>query len=81
MTTSAKIPLKDAKQNEAIAHKMVESETSTVAAQVGLHALAKLAESLPTTEFLKFVNDAVQSAKSGQPPPDEDSQGAENSGG
>lgn len=67
----AKIPLKDAKQNEAIAHKLVDSESSTVSGQVGLHALAKLAEMLPTKEFLDFVNTAVESAHTGQPPQEE----------
>jgi hypothetical protein len=71
---SAKLSLKDAKQNEAICDKLIESEPRTVSAQVGIHALAKLAEMLPTKEFLEFVNTAVQSATTGQPPQEEQQQ-------
>lgn len=71
----------DSRKNEAVAHAMVEKEPATISGQVGLHALGKLADMMPHEEFLEFVNNAVQSATTGQPPPDEDSQGAENSGG
>lgn len=61
----------DAKKNEAMAHAMVDNETSIVSAQVGLHALGQLAEMMPHQEFADFLNSAVQSATTGQPPQEE----------
>lgn len=72
---------KDARKNEAMAHMLIEQQQPTIAAKVGLHALAQLADMMPHEEFTNFINDALQEASTGQQPPDEDSQGAENSGG
>jgi hypothetical protein len=67
----ASVTPQDARKNEAIAQAMVQQEPSTVSGQVGLHALGKLADMLPHEEFLKFVNDAVQAATTGQQPQEE----------
>ena len=53
----------DARTNEAVARHMVQSEPSAVSAQVGLHALAHLADMMPAKEFLQFINDAIQQAQ------------------
>jgi hypothetical protein len=52
----------DARQNEAIAHAVVEQEWPSVSAIVGLHALGKLADMLPHAEFVEFVNQSVIAA-------------------
>jgi hypothetical protein len=58
----ANISLQDAKQNEALASKLIDSEDKQVSAIVGLHALGQLAEMMPTKEFLQFVNESVEAA-------------------
>lgn len=68
---------KDAKKNEALAHAMADNEPPVIMAQVGLHALGKLTELMPHEEFAEFLNASLQSATTGQPPAEEDDEGAE----
>lgn len=66
----------DAKKNEAMAHAMADNETPVIMAQVGMHALGKLTELMPHEEFAEFINGALQSATTGEPPA-EDNEAAE----
>ena len=67
----ATVSPQDFKKNEAVAESVIDNEDKGVAAMVGIHALAKLAELMPHKDFLKFVNDAIQHASTGQLPQEE----------
>lgn len=70
----------DARKNAALARAVVQNETPAIAGQVGLHALALLADMLPTEQFAQFVNDAVHHATTGEIPQDQPQQQQDQTG-
>lgn len=65
-------PVIDGRKNEAVANAILDEYPKEVSGAVGIHALGKLADTMPHEEFVEFVQAALQHATTGQMPESEE---------
>ena len=68
-------PVIDAHKNEAVARTIIGDYPKEVSGLVGMHALGKLAETVPHEEFVSFIEAALHHALTGEMPPQSDEAG------
>lgn len=64
----------DSRHNLAIVQGIIDDFPKETSGAVGIHALAQLADLMPSDQFLNFVHDALHHATTGQMPQPEEQQ-------